>query len=91
MRGFNCVSVGVFFVKLPVGGMEIDSVASWNEGEGFFDICFQLGMGLWGAGIMARYGNPIARGGLRGGLKSPYVVSLPAVEGNRNRGETLKG
>ena len=87
----NAVVTPLLFLttKLRVTGMEIETVLSRNQREGFFQILPKFRRSSSLTGIVSRRGK--AASGEVGGVvfKSPDIITLPAVKGNRYGCEVL--
>ena len=84
------VAVNLASAHLGVAGMEIQAMASGNDGDGLLEIGAQFRGGGGLAGIISRDGEAAAEF-LSGIFKSADVVALPAMDGNRDAGELFEG
>lgn len=84
--GFDFVPIDAFSAELAVACMEVETMAARDERERPFEISTQLTWVTGLSGIVACDGETTAeRSG--SGLKSAYIVALPAMYRHGNTGE----
>ncbi len=84
------VAVHLAALHLSVAGVEVEAVAAGHDRKCLLEVCPQF-IGCAGlAGVVAGDGQSAAER-LAGVLKAPDIITLPAMDGNRDAVELLEG
>ncbi len=79
MPWLNAVTVDRLAFEVAVGGVEVESVGTWNQAERFVQIGSQFFEGPRAPRMIAGDGNPTGEG-VPGGLKAGDIITLPALD-----------
>ncbi len=79
MPRLNGVTVDRLAFEVAVGGVEVESVGTWNQAERFVQVGSQFFEGPRAPRMIAGDGNSTGQG-VPGGLKPSDIITLPALD-----------